>query len=457
MKEITTSAVSPVPVGSKSKKTEASPEAFSLLMQQLPEQTASNLSAPFETSGMTEQNAVAPEMWVASSMEHLPQEPEITSAPEQLATTQAPGMSQISQAPFAGLVQEAPQASMATTEQNQTSAGTAASPDSVSAALAPIDVATTVINPSESTLEGLDLMTNDRSEAAATTLETPLPEDLVGEEQSTAKGIAPFKEIKEIDSVTKTAIAETTEAQLKQSTEGTAQLGQRGPLDQASPVTHQATDTTSTLQRTNETVAKKAEAVSAQAIASSTATDNEMVAPALQLLDVSPLLTKQGPTPTKANMEQAVLPLAKAAAQLVQTSSTASEKKITLQFVPEKLGTIQLSLETNAQGSRLELTVQQPQAKELLLSIKHELEQVLQKQEQPILVIKEPTLASVQQAGPLSNQSFAGSMMASDSQLSQQRFLQAQKGQSKKPFHQSNTAEEEQQLAPIDHAISILV
>ncbi|MDT2709155.1 flagellar hook-length control protein FliK [Enterococcus gallinarum] len=457
MKEITTSAVSPVPVGSKSKKTEASPEAFSLLMQQLTEQTASNLSAPFETSGMTEQNAVAPEMWVASSMEHLPQEPEITSAPEQLATTQAPGMSQISQAPFADLVHEAPQASMVTAEQNQTSAGTATSPDSVSAALAPIDVATTVINPSESTLEGLDLMTNDRSEAAATTLETPLPEDLVGEEQSTAKGIAPFKEIKEIDSVTKTAIAETTEAQLKQSTEGTAQLGQRGPLDQASPVTHQATDTTSTLQRTNETVAKKAEAVSAQAIASSTATDNEMVAPALQLLDVSPLLTKQGPTPTKANMEQAVLPLAKAAAQLVQTSSTASEKKITLQFVPEKLGTIQLSLETNAQGSRLELTVQQPQAKELLLSIKHELEQVLQKQEQPILVIKEPTLASVQQAGPLSNQSFAGSMMASDSQLSQQRFLQAQKGQSKKPFHQSNTAEEEQQLAPIDHAISILV
>ncbi len=156
-------------------------------------------------------------------------------------------------------------------------------------------------------------------------------------------------------------------------------------------------------------------------------------------------------------MEQAVLPLAKATAQLVQTSSTASEKKITLQFVPEKLGTIQLSLETNAQGSRLELTVQQPQAKELLLSIKHELEQVLQKQEQPILAINEPTLASVQQASSLANQSFAGSMMASDSQLSQQRFLQAQKGQSKKPFHQSNTAEEEQQLAPIDHAISILV
>ena len=182
-----------------------------------------------------------------------------------------------------------------------------------------------------------------------------------------------------------------------------------------------------------------------------------MAAPALQLLDVSPLLTKQGLAPTKANMEQAVLPLAKATAQLVQTSSTSSEKKITLQFVPEKLGTIQLSLETNAQGSRLELTVQQPQAKELLLSIKHELEQVLQKQEQPILAIKEPTLASVQQASSLANQSFAGSMMASDSQLSQQRFLQAQKGQSKKPFHQSNTAEEEPQLAPIDHAISILV
>ncbi|MEB8399279.1 flagellar hook-length control protein FliK [Enterococcus casseliflavus] len=445
MKEITTSAATAVPVGSKSKKTEASPEVFSLLMQQLTEQSASNLPASFEPSGMSEQTATAPEMGIASSMEHLPQEPEITPAVEQPATTQALGMSQISQAPFAGLVQEAAQASMATTEQNQTSA---------TAALAPIDVATTVIDPSESTLEGLDLMTNDRSEAAAPTLETPLPEDLVGEEQSRAKGIATFKEI---DSVTKAAIAQTTEAQLKQSTEGTAQLGQTGPLDQVSPVTHQATDTTSTLQRTNETVAKKAEAVSAQAIASSAATDNEIAAPALQLLDVSPLLTKQGLTPTKASMEQAVLPLAKATAQLVQTSSTASEKKITLQFVPEKLGTIQLSLETNAQGSRLELTVQQPQAKELLLSIKHELEQVLQKQEQPILAIKEPTLASVQQASPLANQSFAGSMMASDSQLSQQRFLQAQKGQNKKPFHQSNTAEEEPQLAPIDHAISILV
>ena len=445
MKEITISAVTAVPVGSKSKKMEASPEVFSLLMQQLTEQSENNLPDPIETSGMTEQTAAAPEMGTASSTEHLPQEPEITSAAGQPATTQAPGMSQISQAPFAGLVQEAPQASMVTTEQNQTSA---------TAALAPIDVATTVIDPSESTLEGLDLMTNDRNEAAAPTLETPLPEDLVGEEQSTAKGIATFKEI---DLVTKAAIAQTTEAQLKQSNEGTAQLGQTGPLDRLLPVTHQATDTTSTLQSTKETVAKKAEAVSAQAIASSAVTDNEMATPALQLLDVSPLLSKQGLAPTKANMEQAVLPLAKATAQLVQTSSTASEKKITLQFVPEKLGTIQLSLETNAQGSRLELTVQQPQAKELLLSIKHELEQVLQKQEQPILAIKEPTLASVQQASPLSNQSFAGSMMASDSQLNQQRFLQAQKGQSKKPFHQSNTVEEEQQLAPIDHAISILV
>lgn len=445
MKEITTSAATAVPVGSKSKKMEASPEVFSLMMRQLTVQAGSNLPAPIETSGMTEQIAAAPEMGTASSMEHLPQESEITSAAEQSATTQAPGMSQISQTPFAGLVQEAAQASMVTTEQNQTSA---------TAALAPIDVATTVIDPSESTLEGLYLMTNDRSEAAAPTLETPLPEDLVGEEQSTAKGIATFKEI---DSVTKAAIAQTTEAQLKQSTEGTAQLGQTGPLDQVSPVTHQATDTTSTLQSTKETVAKNTEAVSAQAIAFSAVTDNEMATPALQLLDVSPLLSKQGLAPTKASMEQAALPLAKATAQLVQTSSTSSEKKITLQFVPEKLGTIQLSLETNAQGSRLELTVQQPQAKELLLSIKHELEQVLQKQEQPILAIKEPTLASVQQAGPLSNQSFAGSMMASDSQLNQQRFLQAQKGQSKKPFHQSNTVEEEQQLAPIDHAISILV
>ncbi len=245
MKEITTSAATAVPVGSKSKKTEASPEVFSLLMQQLTEQSENNLPDPIETSGMTEQTAAAPEMGTASSMEHLPQEPEITPAAEQPATTQAPGMSQISQAPFAGLVQEAPQASMATTEQNQTSA---------TATLAPIDVATTVIDPSESTLEGLDLMTNDRSEAAAPTLETPLPEDLVSEEQSTAKGIATFKEI---DLVTKAAIAQTTEAQRKQSTEGTAQLGQTGPLNQVSPVTNQATDTTSTLQRTNETVAKK--------------------------------------------------------------------------------------------------------------------------------------------------------------------------------------------------------
>lgn len=315
MKEITTSAATAAPVGSKSKKTEASPEVFSLLMQQLTEQTASNLPASFEPSGMTEQTATAPEMGIASSMEHLPQEPEITPAVEQPATTQAPEMSQISQAPFAGLVQEAPQASMATTEQNQTSA---------TAALAPIDVATTVIDPSESTLEGLDLMKNDRSEAAAPMLETPLPEDLVGEEQSTAKGNATFKEI---DLVTKAAIAQTTEAQLKQSNEGIAQLGQTGPLDRVLPVTHQATDTTSTLQSTKETVAKKAEAVSAQAIASSAVTDNEMATPALQLLDVSPLLTKQGPAPTKASMEQAVLPLAKATAQLVQTSSTASEKK----------------------------------------------------------------------------------------------------------------------------------
>lgn len=315
MKEITTSAATAVPVGSKSKKTEASSEVFSLLMQQLTEQSASNLPASFETSGMTEQIAAAPEMGTASSMEHLPQESEITSAAEQSATTQAPEMSQISQTPFAGLVQEAPQASMATTEQNQTSA---------TAALAPIDVATTVIDPSESTLEGLDLMTNDRSEAAAPTLETPLPEDLVGEEQSRAKGITTFKEI---DSVTKAAIAQTTEAQLKQSTEGTAQLGQTGPLDQVSPVTHQATDTTSTLQSTNETVAKNTEAVSAQAIAFSAVTDNEMATPALQLLDVSPLLSKQGLAPTKASMEQAALPLAKATAQLVQTSSTSSEKK----------------------------------------------------------------------------------------------------------------------------------
>ena len=51
---------------------------------------------------MTEQNAKPkPGNVVASSMEHLPQEPcEITSAPEQLATTQAPEMSQISQAPL---------------------------------------------------------------------------------------------------------------------------------------------------------------------------------------------------------------------------------------------------------------------------------------------------------------------------------------------------------------------
>ena len=66
MKEITTSAATAVPVGSKSKKTEASPEVFSLLMQQLTEQTASNLAASFEPSGMTEQTAAAPEMGVTA-------------------------------------------------------------------------------------------------------------------------------------------------------------------------------------------------------------------------------------------------------------------------------------------------------------------------------------------------------------------------------------------------------
>ena len=74
-------------------------------------------------------------MWVASSMEHLPQEPEITSAPEQLATTQAPGMSQISQAPLQTWFISATGIDGNGGAENQTSAGTAASPDSVSAAL----------------------------------------------------------------------------------------------------------------------------------------------------------------------------------------------------------------------------------------------------------------------------------------------------------------------------------
>ncbi len=168
------------------------------------------------------------------------------------------------------------------------------------------------------------------------------------------------------------------------------------------------------------------------------------------------LFDQAGPTPTKASMEQAVLPLAKRLPNFVQTSSTASEKNHAA-IRSRKIRHDPAFLETNAQGSRLELTVQQPQAKELLLSIKHELEQVLQKQEQPILAIKEPTLTSVQQASSLSNQSFAGSMMASDSQLNQQRFFTGSKRTKQKPFHQSNTAEEEPQLAPIDHAISILV
>ena len=155
-----------------------------------------------------------------------------------------------------------------------------------------------------------------------------------------------------------------------------------------------------------------------------------MVAPALQLLDVSPFDQAR----THANKSEygtSGPTLSKSGCPTRPNEQHGKREKITLQFVPEKLGTIQLSLETNAQGSRLELTVQQPQAKELLLSIKHELEQVLQKQEQPILVIKEPTLASVQQAGPLSNQSFAGSMMASDSQLSQQRFYRLKRTKQK--------------------------
>lgn len=47
MKEITTSAATAVPVGSKSKKMEASPEVFSLMMRQLTVQAGKEPASPY--------------------------------------------------------------------------------------------------------------------------------------------------------------------------------------------------------------------------------------------------------------------------------------------------------------------------------------------------------------------------------------------------------------------------
>ncbi len=60
--------------------------------------------------------------------------------------------------------------------------------------------------------------------------------------------------------------------------------------------------------------------------------------------------------------------------------------------MPEKLGKVRIALEVTAQGSRLEFTVEQQQTKHLLSSIKTELEQVLQKQENQLISGKEGVL-----------------------------------------------------------------
>ena len=99
-------------------------------------------------------------------------------------------------------------------------------------------------------------MTNDRSEAAAPTLETPLPEDLVGESRPRQRNRSfqgnqgsRFSNTSR-DCANDRSTAETVHRRDRA-------IGPNGTIKSMSPVTNQATDTTNTLQRTNETVAKK--------------------------------------------------------------------------------------------------------------------------------------------------------------------------------------------------------
>lgn len=145
-------------------------------------------------------------------------------------------------------------------------------------------------------------------------------------------------------------------------------------------------------------------------------------------------------------------PLAKAIQQLTENSGPQG-KTITLQLVPEKLGAMQLTFAQHAEGSRLEFAFEQPQAKELVLSIKHELEQVMHKQGPDNFIVREPNAISMDRTVP-SQLTFASNSF-SGGENQQQRFMQ-QQHTNKKTDHYTH-AEEETVSEQTLHAISILV
>jgi hypothetical protein len=172
-------------------------------------------------------------------------------------------------------------------------------------------------------------------------------------------------------------------------------------------------------------------------------------------LDVSNLLTTSNQEPTTATVKQVVAPITQNIEQLVQSP----DKKITLQLLPEKLGKVQIALEMNAQGSRLEFTVEQQQTKQLLTSIKSELDQVLQKQETRLFSIsesntKEMATTSIERSN-LAQGSLANFASTADGQSAQQSFSQPQRHTGKKVFNPVPIAKEESSEL-VNHAISIL-
>lgn len=172
-------------------------------------------------------------------------------------------------------------------------------------------------------------------------------------------------------------------------------------------------------------------------------------------LDFSNLLMQNDQRATPAAVKTVIEPLTQKIEQLVQTP----EKKITLQLVPEKLGKVRIALEVTAQGSRLEFTVEQQQTKHLLSSIKSELEQVLQKQENQLLsgkegILKETSTTAIDRAaltGSLTN--FTST---ADGQAAQQGFSQPQRQSGKKIYNQVPLPKEEETTEQTNHAISIL-
>ena len=172
-------------------------------------------------------------------------------------------------------------------------------------------------------------------------------------------------------------------------------------------------------------------------------------------LDLSKLLMQNDQRPTSAAVKTVVGPLTQKIEQLVQTP----EKKITLQLVPEKLGKVRIALEVTAQGSRLEFTVEQQQTKHLLSSIKTELEQVLQKQENQLIsgkegVLKENPATAVERAAL--TDSLASFTSTTDGQTAQQGFSQPQRQSGKKSYNQVPLPKEEETAEQTNHAISIL-